>query len=694
MKKYEIDQIRNVALVGNGGCGKTSFGEAMLFTSGSTKRLGRVDDETSLFDFEPEEKAKKNSISTAIASFDYKKNKITLLDTPGFDVFLYDTESALKAADAAVFVVSSEQGGIKFESEKIWQFCDDNDLPRALLVTKLDKERTDLSTTLEQVKSMFGVSFAQLALPIGSEEGFEGYVDLIKMRAVTFSDDSGKGAEGDIPAELANEAEAAREAMIESLVETDEELMEKYFDGQEITNDELKGALRNGVLTNQFVPVVAGSAEKNIGADMLLNLIIDAFPSPADRPAITGTKEDGSEVELEASEQAAVSAVVFKTITDPFAGKLNLLRVFSGTMKGDVPVWNTQKGTDERCNQLLSLMGKDTSTMEQAGPGDILAVAKLKETGTGDTFSTKADKVTVTLCEPPVSLVTFAAYPKAKGDEEKMGQGLKRMQEEDPTLRIEREPQTHELLVSGMGRLHIDTVVARMKRKFGADVDLRTPKVPYRETIKGSTKVQGRHKKQSGGRGQFADTWIEIRPSKTGEGFKFVDKIVGGAIPRQYIPAVEAGIFDAMKNGVVAGYPMVDVEVTLYDGKYHDVDSSEMAFKIAGSIGFKKGAVECKPILLEPINEVQVKVPDENMGDIIGDLNSRRGRVLGMDPDGNMQVVKAHVPLSEIQEYAPDLRSMTSGRGTFTMQFDHYEEVPAQNAEKIVAAAQAEKEEE
>ncbi len=689
MKRYDVDKIRNVALVGHGGAGKTSLGEGLLFATGVTSRLGRVDDGTSVLDYEPEEKGHRLTISTSLAWMEYRKIKINLLDTPGYDVFLYDAQAALQAADAALFVVGPETE-IKFETEKLWQTCDELGLPRAVLVNRLDKENARFDTALEALRSAFDATFAPIHLPIGLESDFRGYVDLIGMKAYTFPDDSGKPQEGPIPDDMQQAVEKARETLVEHLVETDDALMEKYFEGEDITEGELRRALRAGMLSRQFVPVLAGSAFRNIGARAVLDLVVDAFPSPADRGEVRAQGPDGTETTRAPSEEAPFAALVFKTLSDPFAGRLSLFRVFSGTLSSDSTVWNANKQVEERVGQILALVGKDNQPAPVAGPGDILAVAKLKETTTGDTLCDKADPVVFPWIGPPEPLMTFAVYPKTRGDEEKMMQALRRIQEEDPTLHTRREEQTHELLVSGMGRLHLEIACERMKRKFGSEVELKRPKVPYRETIKKSTKVQGRYKKQTGGRGQFGDTWLEIKPLPRGEGFKFVDKIVGGAIPKQFIPAVEAGVKEAMAGGILAGYPMVDVEVVLFDGKHHEVDSSDMAFKIAASLGFKKGAAECNPVLLEPIMEVVVRVPDENLGDVIGDLNARRGRVLGMDPEGGVQVIRAHVPLAEMLEYAPDLRSMTSGRGTFTMRFDHYEEVPPQIAEKIIAEAKAE----
>jgi elongation factor G len=694
MKKYEVGSIRNVGLVGHGSVGKTSLGEALLFTAGVTSRLGRVDEGTSLFDFEPEEKGHRLTISTSLAFAEHKKTKIIFVDTPGYDVFLYDAHAALQAVDAAVFVASAEGSALKFETEKLWQYADDYGLARVAFVNRLDKENSSFDRALESLRSTFDATFVPIHLPVGAEANFKGYVDLLRMVACTFGDTSGKASEGPVPAELADAAKTARDALVEHLVETDDQLMEKFFDGQEIGAEELALALRKGIVTRQFVPVLAGSAHKNIGTAALLDLIVDAFPSPAERGEIAGINAAGESTSRPTKEDAPFSALVFKTISDPFTGRLNLFRVFSGSLSSDSSVWNPVKKEDERVGQIVALMGKETKPAPLAETGDILAVAKLKVTGTGDTLCAKADPIVFPHAAPHEPLMTFAAYPKARGDEEKMGQGLRRMQDEDPTLRLGRDDQTHELLVSGMGRLHLDILCERMKRKYGAEVELRKPKVPYRETLKGTTKVQGRYKKQTGGRGQFGDTWIEIRPLPRGGGYQFVDKIVGGAIPRQYIPAVEDGIREAMEGGILAGYPMVDVEVTLFDGKYHDVDSSEMAFKIAGSLGFKKGAVECKPVLLEPIMEVSVRTPDAQMGDVIGDLNSRRGRVLGVEPEDGTQVIRANVPMAEMLEYAPDLRSMTSGRGTFSMKFDHYDEVPSHISEKIVAAASAERGEE
>ncbi|PLX39997.1 MAG: elongation factor G [Deltaproteobacteria bacterium] len=689
MKRFDVEKIRNVALVGHGGSGKTSLGEAMIFVAGAANRLGKVDDGNSILDFEPEEKSHNLTLSTGIASFEYDKNKITILDTPGYDVFLYDGMCALHAAEAAILVAGGD-GDIKFEAEKMWKRAEELGLPRAVTITKLDKENTSFDKVMELLPNHFDSTFVKLHLPIGSAGEFMGFVDLLTMKAVTFSDASGKGEEGDIPADLADLAQSAREEMVEGLVETDESLMEKFFEGEDISTQELEKALATGMASGDVVPVTVACGTSAVGAKALLDLIVSAFPSPADRAEVAAEGIDG----ITADESKPLAAVVFKTISDPFAGRLNIFRVYQGKMTPDASYHNATKDAEERIGQIAALFGKELVTLPEAGPGDIFAVPKLKETVTGDTFTKKGASGAIEFSAPPVPLISYAATAKKKGEEDKLGQGIRKMQDEDITLRVNRNAETKELVVSCMGRLHIDIINERMKRKYGAEMELKTPKVPYRETLKGSTKVQGRHKKQSGGRGQFADTWIEIKPLKSGEGFQFVDKIVGGAIPRQYIPAVEAGIKERMAKGVIAGYPVVDVEVTLYDGKYHDVDSSEMAFKIAGSLGFKKGAMECKPVLLEPIHMVTVRVPDASLGDVIGDLNSRRGRVLGMDPEGGWQVVKAHVPLSEVQAYAPDLRSMTAGRGTFVTEFDHYEEVPAQLAEKIIAEANLDEDEE
>jgi elongation factor G len=693
MKRFDLEKIRNVALIGHGGSGKTSLGEAMLFASNTSKRLGKVDDDTSVLNFEPEEKSHKLTISTSIATFEYAKHKITLLDTPGYDVFLYDSFCALEAADSAILVVGAD-GEIKFEAEKMWARCAELNLPRSVFISKLDKDNTDFDATVANLVDAFPDStFVTVQRPIGAQSEFTGYIDLLKMKAFTFTDESGKGAVGKIPAELADEAQVARDEMVEILVETDDALMERFFEGDTISDEDLITALRKGIALNMFVPVTCGNSVAAVGTTALLDMITDSLPSPASRGPIVIEGANG-EREFTADENGPLAAIVFKTISDPFAGRLNLFRVISGKMTPDASFWNSTHETEERIGQMVSTVGKDTTQMTEAGPGDIFAVPKLKATRSGETFCDKKAGLKIPFPEPPEALMSFAVFSKNKGDEDKMGQGLKRIIDEDPTLRLSREPQTHEMIVSCMGRLHIDINLERMKRKYNADVVLRTPKVPYRETIKGSTKVQGRHKKQSGGRGQFADTWIEIKPLKRGGDFEFVNKIVGGSIPRQYIPAVEAGVKERLLKGVIAGYPMVDVQVTLYDGKYHDVDSSEMAFKIAGSLGFKKGALECKPVLLEPIQEMIIRVPDENLGDVIGDLNSRRGRVLGMEPGTGVQEVKAHVPLSEVQAYAPDLRSMSSGRGTFSMHFDHYEEIPAQLAEKVISESKLEDAEE
>jgi elongation factor G len=679
----KVVNLRNIALVGHGGAGKTSLAEVLLYKAGVTNRLGKVEDGTAVMDFEPEEIKRRSSISSGFHQFSWKKHTVTIVDTPGDQNFFSDTRASLQAADGAVVVIDAVDG-IKVQTEQAWDFAEEFGQPRIILINKLDRERSDFSRAFKEAADLFQPKPIILQLPIGKEAGFKGVVDLISQKAFIY-DETGKAAAAEIPTDLQDQVESEREALIENIAEADDQLIERYLEGETLSEEDLKKALRQGTLNRTFVPVVCGSASKNIGIDILMDLINDIMPSPVDR----GPKKG---IERAPEPDAPFSAFVVKTITDPYAGRLTIFRVVSGTLGADGTFYNTNKETRERFNQLLMIAGKEQKPVNGADPGSILAVAKLKETTTGDTLCDEANKIRYTCAQPLPALISFAVESKAKGDEDKIFSSLNKLMEEDPAIRIDRVAETKEILLSGLGQVHIETIIERLKRKFNVEVQLKKPKVPYRETIKKKVRVQGKHKKQTGGHGQYGDCWIQLEPLPRGSGFEFVDGVVGGVIPRQYIPAVEKGIQEACQRGVLAGFPCVDFRATVDDGSYHAVDSSEMAFKIAGSLAFKKASEQADPVLLEPIMKVTITTPEEFMGDIMGDLNSRRGRVLGMDSAGKNQVINASVPMAEFLSYAPDLRSMTGGRGTFTMEFSRYDEVPAQIAEKIVEEARKQKE--
>jgi elongation factor G len=694
MKKYEPDNIRNIGIFSHGGEGKTSIVEAMLFHSGENTRLGRVDDGTSLMDYEPEEIERKITISSSLASFEWSKTKINFVDTPGDDNFISDAKLCMRVLDGAVIVVSAVSG-VKVGTEKVWQYANDFSIPKCVVINKMDRERADFERTVEDVQKSFADrTIVVIQLPIGKEDGFKGMVDLLAMKACVYRDDGAGAFETtDIPKDMVDQANRYREKLMESAIEINDEVMERYLNGEEIKEDEVEKCLKDGIWGGKIVPVMCASAGRNMGIQPLLDNLVKYFPPPTYRTVAQGIDpRNGNAVKREMSSSQPFSAFIFKTITDPFAGKLTLFRVYSGELHPDMTVLNATNDERERIGQIFSLVGKKQKPAGFVSAGDIAVLAKLKAAGTGDTLCDEKAPIKFEEVVPPPPLSSFSLHPKAKGDEDKLNSSLARLIEEDKTIRYSRDEQTKEFILSGMGQVHIEVIVEKLKRKFGVDVELKEPKVPYKETIKGTTKIQGKYKRQSGGRGQYGDTWLELGPLPKGAGFEFVDKIVGGVIPRQYIPAVEKGIVEAMDQGILAGYPVTDFKVTLYDGSYHDVDSSEMAFKIAASMGFKKGLEQCRPVLLEPIMKMEVIVPDENMGDIMGDLNSRRGKIMGVETKGNNQVVKAVVPMAEVLKYAPDLRSMTGGRGTFTMEFSHYEEVPGQIAEKIVEAARKDKE--
>ena len=679
----DVQQIRNVAVLGHGNSGKSSLAEALLFTAGSLKRLGKVDDGTSSMDFEPEEIKRKISIGAAFNHLSWKKNDVYLIDTPGDDNFFNETRFAAQVADSAVLTVGAVLG-VRPQTEKFVDLIKEHNLPCLICVTKMDRERASFQKTVDSIRESTGLNAVVLYLPIGAEDAFRGVVDIVAGKALLFAE-GGKVSVAEIPADLADEARTLRESVMEYVAETDDEMLEKFLEEGELTDEELTTGLAAAVRSGQIAPVCVCASLTNLGSAVILDAIVGLLPSPDQRPARVGTHpKTGDLVERPGTAGAPFSALVFKTMADPFAGRLTIFRVVSGTLKGDT-FYNATKGTAERFGQLFIMAGKEQKPVDEAVPGMVVAVAKLKETTTGDTLCVENNPVVYAAVEPLPTVISYAVSAK-KGDEEKLFSSITRLLDEDLTLKLTREQQTTETLISGVGQVHLEVIGEKIKRKFGVEMELRSPRVPYRETLKGKVTVQGRHKKQSGGRGQFGDCTIEMEPLPRGEHFQFVDKIVGGVIPQQYRPAVEKGIIEAMDRGVIAGYPFVDLKVSLVDGSYHTVDSSEMAFKVAGSLAFKKGVVQANPVLLEPIMEVEVPVPKDYVGDVMGDLNSRRGRVLGMDSTARYEVINAHVPQAEVLLYALDLTSMTGGRGTFTTRFSHYEEVPAMIAEKIIAA--------
>ncbi len=697
MKRFDPSHIRNIGTFGHGGEGKTSLTEAILFNTGENTRLGRVDDGSSLMDFEPEEINRKISISASLAHFEWDKHRFYLIDTPGYANFIAEAKASMRVVDGAVIVVGGNSE-VKVQTETVWGYANEFQVPRILYVSKMDTERSDFLKVVEDVKKSFSSPHVvPVQCPIGSEKSFKGVVDLIDEKAYFYREDgSGQFEVKEVPVELKEEVKRFREKMIEAVVEMDDQLMEKYLESGEVSNEEILQCLRKGTIERKLVPAVCGSSIRNIGTQPLLDLMIRCFPSPTDRGTIEGKHpKTGEVVSREPKEDAPFSAFIFKTIADPFAGKLNLFRIYSGSINADSTVYNSKKDVKERIGQVFLLTGKKQKPIGFASVGDIVAVAKLKETTTGDTFSDEKNPILFEETKLPLPMISYALTPKSKGDEEKIAASLVRIHEEDPTINVGRDEQTGEILLSGVGQTHVEVVIEKLKRKFGVEVNLSTPKVPYKETIRGSKQgVIYRHKKQTGGRGQFAEVHFDISPLPRGAGFEFENALVGMNVPRNFVPAVEKGIAEAMQSGVLAGFPVVDVKVRFYDGKSHEVDSSEMAFKIAAIMCFKKGVQEANPVLLEPIMKVEVVAPDENIGDVIGDLNSRRGRVLKVDAKGNYQVIQANVPMSEMLKYAPDLNSKTGGRGTFTMEFSHYEEVPGQLAEKVIAQAKKDKEKE
>ncbi len=688
MRVYESKNIRNVGIIGHGHCGKTSLASALIYTAGASSRLLRVDEGNTLTDFDEEEVQRKYTISSALAAIEWNGMKINLIDTPGYNIFLNDTRSALLAADGAVIVVDAG-AGVEVQTEKVWNFASEYGQSRAFVVNRLDRERASFSRALDSIHARFGRTAVPIHIPIGSEKKFTGIVDLIRMKAYMYTPDgNGKGVEGPIPAECEEQAKTGHEELVEIIAEGNDQLMEEFFEKGTLPIEHMVDGLDAAVREGRIFPVLCASAIHNIGTDLLLTFMEEAFPAPDERKTVTGTV-NGQDVQRCVSSREMPSAFVFKTVTDPFAGRVNFFKVWSGSIRNDQHLTNVRTGTDEKIAHVGVPLGKTIVPVNELNAGDIGCVAKLRDTLTGDSLSDKHSLIAYKEVKLPEPSIAFAIEAKSRQDEDRIGQAMHRLLEEDPSLRFYRDPQTRDFLIGGSGQQHVEIVASRLRKRFHVDVALKAPKIPYRETIRGTADVQGRHKKQTGGHGQFGDCWIRIAPLPRGERFQFVNNIFGGSIPKNYIPAVEKGLIEAAEKGFLAGYPMVDFKVELYDGSYHDVDSSELAFKLAARKAFKAAMQTAKPSLLEPVMNVEIQAPVEFAGDLMGDLNSRRGRIAGMDASGGTQFIRAQVPMAEMLSYQSDLTAMTQGRASFTMEFDHYDYVPALQADKIVAAARA-----
>ena len=685
MKNYTIKNLRNIGLIGHGGSGKTSLIEALLFHTGNTDRLGKVEDGTTVTDFDPEEKKRKISLSVAIAPIEFNETKINLVDIPGYFDFSGEMIQGMRAVDIATILVSGVSG-VKVGTEKAWDYCNKIKLPRSFFINKLDRENSSYDKTLAQLKERFGISVVPIQYPIGSEDNFKGVINVISKKARIHDEKTNEIKEVDVPEELLEKIDECKRMIMEAVAETNEELLDKYFSEGELSDEEIYNGLIEGSASGDIAPVMCGSASKSIGMRCFLEDVVECFPSPKySIPQKALDVKKNEEVFIGLDENKPFSALVFKTIADPFVGKMSLFRVVTGKLSNEITVVNANKDKTEKLSNIFFMKGKSQIPTKEVVAGDIAAVAKLQYTETGDTLCDINNKVIFDKMNFPRPNISMAVIPKAKGDEDKISSALQKLLEEDPTFSVNRDTENAETIISGVGETHLEVIASKLKNKFGAEVILRLPKIPYRETIKGIADVQGKHKKQSGGHGQYGDVKIKFEPRRDGESdLEFVDNVVGGVVPRNYIPAVEKGLRECMDKGVLAGYPVVGLRATLHDGSYHPVDSSEMAFKLATSIAYKKGLEQAKPILLEPIMKVEVLVPDEYMGDIIGDINKRRGRVLGMEQEGNLQKVNAEVPLSEMFKYSTDLRSMTQARGSFTSEIERYEEVPELEAKKII----------
>jgi elongation factor G len=690
MKVYDAVNIRNVALVGHSGSGKTQLTSAILSDTGTINRFGKVDDGTTVTDYDEEEIARKHTLSASLAYVEWNKQKINLIDTPGAGNFFADALAGLSVADAALMVVDAV-GGVMVQTEKAWAAADARNLPRLIAINRLDRERASLPRTLASLRELRSRSVIPIQLPIGDEKSFRGIVDLVSKTAFLFAaNGSGVFTEGVVPAEMAEEVGAARDALIETVAENDETLMEHFFEAGTLTDQELISGLRSATIAGKLCPVVCLSGLQNIGVPQLLDAILAYLPSPAERP-FAGVDRNGAAVSRAADAGAALSAVVWKTIADPFAGRLTMFRVISGVLRSDSTVHNKTKDAQERVGHLMLLEGKTPTNVTEIRAGDLGAVAKLRDTLTGDVIGDQQDPVTFPPAAFPEPVLSYAIEPKSRGDEDKISTSVHRLEEEDPSIHYSRDPQTHELLLSGQGQMHIEVTVAKLKRRFSVDVNLKPPHIAYRETIKAATEGHGRHKKQTGGHGQFGDCKIKVEPLARGSDFEFVDDIFGGSIPRQFVPAIEKGIQDARTKGYLAGFPMVDFRVTVFDGSYHDVDSNELSFKLAGSLAFRDAMTRARPTLLEPIVHVEVCAPSDFAGDVMGDLNGRRGHIAGIDTRGTTTVINALVPMAEMLTYEQHLTSATGGRGSYHIEPSHYDEVPAHLQAKIIATARAER---
>ena len=694
MKVYEGKDIRNLVVIGHSHSGKTSLVSSMLYTGGATPKLGLVDDGSTVTDHDEEEISRQMTVSTGIASLEWRNTKITLLDTPGFTLFAHEAKVAMSATEAAILVVDGVSG-VEVVTEKVWQYADEIELPRVIVVSRMDRDRANYETALESLRNAFGRQVVPVQIPIGSEKSLKGVIDLVTMKAYTYEmGGNGKGKEGSIPAELEAAAKDAHEKLVEIIAEGKDELMEEFFDTGTIKEEHLVPALHEAIRDDKIFPVIFASGLGNIGSDHLLDFIVDYCPTAAEHRAVHAAPEasgNGHAAERKVKDSEPASVYIFKTANDPFAGRITYFKVFSGVVKNDATLQNFSRSTPEKFSHLSIPQGKNLIPIPELHAGDIGAVAKLKETLTGDTLGDKANPIQYPPVKLPEPAITFAIEPKTRNDEDKLSNGLHKLMEEDPMVRFFRDEQTKEFLIAGTGQQHIEVIVSKMKRRYHTEVNLKAPKVPYRETIRGKADVQGRHKKQSGGHGQYGDCKIRMEPLERGKNFEFVNDIFGGSIPKNYIPAVEKGIVEAAARGYLAGYPVVDFRVILYDGSYHDVDSNELSFKTAGRIAFKKAMEQAKPTLLEPIMHVEITIPDEFAGSIMGDLNSRRGRIQGMDNKAGKTIVKAEVPMAEMLTYGADLTSMTQGRGSFNMEISHYDYVPALQQEKIIAQAKAER---
>ena len=679
MKVYPTSKIRNIALVGHGGTGKTSRVEAMLYNTGAIKRMGKVDDGNAAADYLPEEVKRKITISTALVPCEYRDHKINVLDTPGYADFYFEVTGAMRVVDSMLMVFSAT-AGVEVQTEVIWE--DFPEVPKMAFINKMDRENADYYKVLNEMKESFADNIVPVQLPIGAEDNFKGVVDLVKMKALIFEPGTGKISETDIPADMMDDVENYKETLIEAAAEANDELLTKYLEGEELNDTEILEGIKEAAASGSAVFVFCGSALNNIGVNPLMDFIVDCSATPDTNPIVKGKDLDND----------PLAAQVFKTIADPYIGRLTMFRVFTGKMKADSVIYNANKKKEEKIAQILIMTGKEQAAVPELFAGDIGAVAKLAVTGTGDSLTVKANPVIIEPIQFPEPTLNMAIEPKSKGDEDKLSGALQRLLEEDPTIRVEKNAETRQTIMKTMGDTHVDIVIEKLSRKFGVDVISKEMRIPYRETIRGTVEAEGKHKKQTGGHGQYGHVWIKFEPTEDGP-FVFEEHVFGGSVPRNYFPAVEKGLVEAMVEGVLAGYPVTNLKATLYDGSYHSVDSSEMAFKMAARLAFRKGLESAKPVLLEPIVNVEVEVPETYMGDIIGDMNSKRGRVMGMEPAGRKQIIKAQAPQAEMARYTIDLKSMTQGRGKFRMEFSHYEEVPGQIAEKIIEKAKQEKEE-